>query len=120
MVRGLAKLFHGRLSPLRLSPLTRRSLPRTSLVNPSFRSFSGYGPPPGGHLPLDDNNEDVPFDFTERNYREIDVILAKYPDNYKASGIIPLLDMAQRQNGNYLTLSAMNKVFPIFIPFTSI
>ena len=26
------------------------------------------------------------------------------------AGIIPLLDLAQRQNGNFLTLAAMNKV----------
>ena len=39
-----------------------------------------------------------------------DAILSKYPDNYKQSAMIPLLDLAQRQNSNFLTLSAMNKV----------
>jgi len=96
-----------RMATSSLSSVSKMSSPAGT------RSFSGYGPPPGGHSNLDDNNEDTPFDFTERNYREIDVILAKYPDNYKASAIIPLLDMAQRQNGNYLTLSAMNKVAKI-------
>jgi hypothetical protein len=38
------------------------------------------------------------------------VILSKYPSNYAQSGIIPLLDLAQRQCGNFLPLAAMNKV----------
>jgi NADH dehydrogenase (ubiquinone) flavoprotein 2 len=29
------------------------------------------------------------------------------------SGIMPLLDLAQRQNGNFLSLAAMNKVAKI-------
>ena len=32
-----------------------------------------------------------PFDFTEANHEQVDIILSKYPENYKASGIIPLL-----------------------------
>ena len=34
----------------------------------------------------------------------------KYPRNYKQSGMIPLLDLAQRQCGNFLPISAMKKV----------
>jgi NADH dehydrogenase (ubiquinone) flavoprotein 2 len=37
-------------------------------------------------------------------------LLAKYPDNYKQSAVIPLLDLAQRQSGGYLPLAAMEKV----------
>lgn len=61
---------------------------------------------------LDDasNDENSPFDFTEENYKIVRVILAKYPANYAQSGIIPLLDLAQRQCGNFLPLAAMNKV----------
>ena len=59
------------------------------------------------------NSEDSPFDFTEENYKIVKVILGKYPKNYKMSGIIPLLDLAQRQCGNFLPLSAMNKVAEI-------
>ena len=40
-------------------------------------------------------------------------ILSKYPANYKQSGIIPLLDLAQRQNGGWLPVSAMDKVAQI-------
>jgi NADH dehydrogenase (ubiquinone) flavoprotein 2 len=56
------------------------------------------------------NSADMPFDFTEENYKIVKTILAKYPKNYKQSGIIPLLDLAQRQCGNFVPLAAMNKV----------
>lgn len=73
----------------------------------------------GGHTPTfthvesADNNVDTPFDFTEDNYARVNTILAKYPENYKQSASMPLLDLAQRQNDNFLTLSAMNKVAEI-------
>ncbi len=56
------------------------------------------------------NTADAPFDFTEENYKIVKTILNKYPRNYKQSGIIPLLDLAQRQAGNFLPVSAMHKV----------
>lgn len=37
-------------------------------------------------------------------------MLGRYPSNYKAAGIIPLLDLAQRQAGGWLPLAAMDKV----------
>jgi NADH dehydrogenase (ubiquinone) flavoprotein 2 len=36
--------------------------------------------------------------------------MKKYPDNYKSSAVIPALFIVQKQNDNFLTLSAMNKV----------
>ena len=41
------------------------------------------------------------------------LILGKYPDKYKRAAMIPLLDLAQRQSGGWLPLSAMNKVAQI-------
>lgn len=41
------------------------------------------------------------------------MILGRYPDNYKAAGIIPLLDLAQRQSGGFLPVAAMDKVAKI-------
>ena len=38
------------------------------------------------------------------------MILSKYPANYAQSAIIPLLDLAQRQCGNFLPVAAMDKV----------
>ncbi len=37
-------------------------------------------------------------------------ILARFPSNYKQSACIPLLDLAQQQNGGWLNLAAMNRV----------
>ena len=56
------------------------------------------------------NSPDAPFDFTAENYKIVKTILNKYPRNYKQSGMIPLLDLAQRQCGNFLPISAMKKV----------
>ena len=52
----------------------------------------------------------MPFDFTPENYKVVNVILSKYPANYAQSAIIPLLDLAQRQCGNFLPVAAMDKV----------
>ena len=37
-------------------------------------------------------------------------ILSRFPSNYKQSACIPLLDLAQQQNGGWLNLAAMNRV----------
>jgi len=55
----------------------------------------------------------TPFEFTPENYKQVDEILSHYPSNYKQSAIIPLLMLAQKQNKNYLPLSAMNKIAKI-------
>ena len=65
------------------------------------------------HRPAPDNTESVPFDFTKENYALVDRILAKYPSNYKRSATIPLLTLAQKQNNNFLSLSAMKKIAKI-------
>ena len=57
-----------------------------------------------------ENAAESPFDFSDENYEEISKIMKKYPKNYKSSGVIPLLDLAQRQCGGWLPLAAMNKV----------
>lgn len=62
------------------------------------------------HRNIPENTENTPFDFTAESYEKIDTILKRYPKNYAASGVIPVLDLAQRQNDGWLPLSAMNKV----------
>jgi NADH dehydrogenase (ubiquinone) flavoprotein 2 len=56
------------------------------------------------------NSPDSVFDFTAENYIIVQNYLNKYPRNYKQSAIIPLLDLAQRQCGNFLPVAAMDKV----------
>ena len=65
------------------------------------------------HRNTEDNLEESPFEFTEESYAAIEKILKQYPTNYKSSGCIPVLFIAQKQNDNFLTLSAMNKTAKI-------
>ena len=51
----------------------------------------------------------MPFDFTPENYKRIEAIVKNYPEGHKAAAVLPVLDLAQRQNG-WLPISAMNKV----------
>mmetsp|Transcript_11877 Transcript_11877/g.24053 ORF Transcript_11877/g.24053 Transcript_11877/m.24053 type:complete len:272 (+) Transcript_11877:3-818(+) len=75
-----------------------------------LRAMSGSN---ASHINTPDNLETTYFDFTEENYARVERILSKYPSNYKQSGIIPLLDLAQRQAGGWLPLAAMDKVAKI-------
>lgn len=43
------------------------------------------------------------FKFNEENQIEVAKILAKYPSERKKSATMPLLDLAQRQNNNYIS-----------------
>ncbi|XP_073488824.1 NADH dehydrogenase [ubiquinone] flavoprotein 2, mitochondrial-like [Aquarana catesbeiana] len=61
------------------------------------------------HRDTPENNPDTPFDFTPENYKRIEAIVGNYPEGHKAAAVIPVLDLAQRQNG-WLPISAMNKV----------
>lgn len=56
------------------------------------------------------NNWDTEFDFTDANYEKVAEVISRYPSNYKASALIPLLDLAQQQNDGWLSLAAMNRV----------
>ena len=78
-----------------------------------IRNVYGYS---AGYFSLRDtetNNNSTPFEFTTENYKEVQKLLSKYPSNWKRSAIIPLLTLAQKQNGNFLSLSAMRKVAKI-------
>lgn len=92
--------------------LTRpvRSFKPVASLSATQRSFSSIYP---HHRDTPDNNTGTTFDFTVENYERVNTILAKYPENYKQSACIPLLDLAQRQNDNFLTLAAMKKVAEI-------
>lgn len=61
------------------------------------------------HRDTPENNKNTPFEFTKENYERIDAIMSLYPEGHKAAAVIPVLDLAQRQNG-WLPLSAMDKV----------
>jgi NADH dehydrogenase (ubiquinone) flavoprotein 2 len=49
-------------------------------------------------------------DFTSENKKAVEKIIAKFPSNYKASAVMPLLTLAQEQNDNWLPIAAMNHI----------
>lgn len=50
------------------------------------------------------------FAFSDENLVRAKNIIAKYPEGRQASAVIPLLDIAQRQCGNWLPRAAMDHV----------
>ena len=50
------------------------------------------------------------FAFTAENADAAAAIVAKYPPGRQQSALLPLLDLAQRQNGNWLPRAAMDYV----------
>lgn len=49
------------------------------------------------------------FTFSRENQDKVATILAKYPDRHKASAVMPLLDLAQRQQG-WLSQATMDHI----------
>ncbi len=50
------------------------------------------------------------FAFTPENLKRAEAITAKYPAGRQQSAVLPLLDLAQRQNGNHLTQDVIEYV----------
>ncbi len=50
------------------------------------------------------------FEFSKENQARVKEIIAKYPKGRQRSATIPLLDLAQRQAGNWLPRAAMDHV----------
>ena len=50
------------------------------------------------------------FEFSTENKARADAIMMNYPDGHKRAAVIPLLDLAQRQSGGWLPISAMHHV----------
>lgn len=50
------------------------------------------------------------FEFTKENYDIAQNIIKKYPLDYKKSAVMPLLDLAQRQNDNWVSKEAISYI----------
>jgi NADH-quinone oxidoreductase subunit E len=50
------------------------------------------------------------FIFTAENLARAKAIIAKYPEGRQASAVVPLLDIAQRQNDNWLSQDAIDYI----------
>lgn len=50
------------------------------------------------------------FKFSKENMKLVDAHIAKYPKGRQASAVMPLLDIAQRQNGGWIPEVAMEEI----------
>ncbi len=50
------------------------------------------------------------FEWSSENFKKITTIIKKYPSNRIQSAVIPLLDLAQRQNKGWLSKNSIEKV----------
>ena len=55
-------------------------------------------------------NQPESFAFTKESEAQIKVVLAKYPKDRKASAVMPLLDIAQRQHDNWIPMKAIEEI----------
>jgi NADH-quinone oxidoreductase subunit E len=53
------------------------------------------------------------FEFSTKNKKKIEEILAKYPAERKKSAVMPLLDLAQRQNNNWISQDVIFEISKI-------
>ncbi|KAJ3484225.1 hypothetical protein NLI96_g5789 [Meripilus lineatus] len=53
---------------------------------------------------------EIPFEFNQENQVRAKEIISHYPPQYKKAAVIPLLDLAQRQNKGWTSISVMNYV----------
>ncbi|KAF8522126.1 thioredoxin-like [2Fe-2S] ferredoxin-domain-containing protein [Hysterangium stoloniferum] len=56
------------------------------------------------------NNPKIPFSFSKENLKRAEEIVSHYPPQYKKAAVIPLLDLGQRQNKGWTSISVMNYV----------
>lgn len=54
-----------------------------------------------------------PFEFSPANKKKITALIAKYPKGRYASAVLPVLDLAQRQNENWISKEIVEKVAEI-------
>eukprot|EP00744_Colponema_vietnamica_P012680 GILI01017793.1.p1 GENE.GILI01017793.1~~GILI01017793.1.p1 ORF type:complete len:264 (-),score=39.39 GILI01017793.1:235-1026(-) len=97
-----------------VSSIVRRSLATASVgassgIAQQCRNFSGEM---RHHNTVVDNAR-IPWDFTQESYKKIEQIMTKFPRSRRKSGVIPLLHLAQVQNGGYIPVTAMFKIAKI-------
>ena len=60
--------------------------------------------------PAPEAQQPADFTFTAENLAQAKTIIAKYPEGRQQSALLPLLELAQRQNENWLPRAAMEHV----------
>uniref|UniRef100_A0A7I4D6M5 Uncharacterized protein n=1 Tax=Physcomitrium patens TaxID=3218 RepID=A0A7I4D6M5_PHYPA len=87
--------------------------PSSSLIRRREDLSRSYSTATFAHVNTPDNNPDLKWDFTPANMEKVKELLSHYPKNYKQSAVIPLLDLAQQQQGGWLPVQAMNRIAEI-------
>ena len=64
---------------------------------------------PGSINSLDKNRNEI-LEWSEENSKRIKKIISNYPEGREQSAVIPVLDIAQRQNNGWLTKNIIEKV----------
>ena len=64
---------------------------------------------PGMINEISNENLEV-FKWSEESFLQVKAVIKKYPTNRQQSAVIPVLDLAQRQNQGWLTKSSIEKV----------
>jgi len=59
---------------------------------------------------MKEKQKEATFAFTSENLANAKKHIAKYPPQRQRSAVLPLLDLAQRQNGGWLTTAAMDYI----------
>ncbi|KAJ8587981.1 hypothetical protein M405DRAFT_741093 [Rhizopogon salebrosus TDB-379] len=62
------------------------------------------------HRDTEYNNPKIPFAFSADNMKRAEEIISRYPPQYKKAAVIPLLDIGQRQNKGWTSISVMNYI----------
>ena len=67
------------------------------------------------------DNQPQAFKFSNENLKKVEEILKRYPEKNKKSAVMPLLYLAQRQNDNWIPLSAMKYIAKyLAMPYISV
>jgi len=91
-----------------------RPLVAATRVQVPARAFAAAAPARSeaifNHRDTSYNNPKIPFKLNDENLALAKQIIAKYPPQYKKAGVIPILEIAQKQNKGWTSISVMNYV----------
>ncbi|PWN53976.1 putative NADH-ubiquinone oxidoreductase 24 kDa subunit mitochondrial precursor [Violaceomyces palustris] len=106
-----------RLAAAATSTPSTHALRASTVATSSARQFSSTSSQRSDalfvHRNTEYNNPDIPFEFNQENKKIADEIISHYPPQYKKAAVIPLLDLGQRQNSGWTSISVMNHVAKI-------
>ena len=64
-----------------------------------------------GMLNVFSDNVSGKFEWSKENFEKINKIIKKYPSGKQQSAVLPVLDIAQRQNNGYLNKQCIKSLF---------